>query len=85
MSVTPGQVRLSVGGQASLGTGVEDVTVEYTGDALDIGFNARYLLEVFGNIDGKEVTFALQDINAAVLVRDKAADDYLFVLMPMRV
>jgi DNA polymerase III subunit beta len=67
------------------GSAEEEIAVEYHGDPLEIGFNARYLLDISAQIESDNATFLLADASAPTLVRDAADDAALYVLMPMRV
>lgn len=67
------------------GVATEDITVEYEFDPLEIGFNARYLIDVAGQIDGEQATFEFADSGSPTLVRDEADRHALYVLMPLRV
>ena len=67
------------------GSAEEEIAVEYPGDPLEIGFNARYLLDISAQIESDNATFLLADASAPTLVRDAADDAALYVLMPMRV
>ena len=57
----------------------------YSGGDLEIGFNARYLIDIASQIDGDSIEFALSDSAAPSLIRTPGDDANLFVLMPMRV
>ena len=52
---------------------------------MEIGFNARYLLDIAGQLDGETATFELADSGSPTIVRDDKDTDALYVLMPMRV
>jgi DNA polymerase-3 subunit beta len=67
------------------GTATEDVGASYSASALEIGFNARYLLDITGQIEGKEVRFLLSDAGSPTLIEDAEDQGTLYVLMPMRV
>ena len=67
------------------GSAVEEVSVDYAADALEIGFNARYLLEVSQQIRGETSVLKLADAASPTVVLDEADERCLFVLMPMRV
>ena len=67
------------------GTAVEKVDVTYEADDLEVGFNARYLLDIASQIDGDTMTFNLEDPGAPALINDSAHDEATYVLMPMRV
>ena len=64
---------------------VEELEVSYSGEGLDIGFNARYLLEIAQQIEGDVMQMALSDPGSPSLISTPGDDDNLFVLMPMRV
>ena len=53
--------------------------------ALEIGFNARYLLDIAGQLEGEEARFLLADPGSPTMVRDTGDEGALYVLMPMRV
>ncbi len=67
------------------GTATEELTVEYSSDAMEIGFNARYLLDILTQIEGDSVKAELADPASPTIIRDTADDSALYVLMPMRV
>lgn len=67
------------------GTATEELGASYTASPLDIGFNARYLLDITGQIGGKDVRFLLSDAGSPTLIEDSEDKGTLYVLMPMRV
>ncbi|MDA1097488.1 MAG: DNA polymerase III subunit beta [Proteobacteria bacterium] len=68
------------------GSGTDEVPVNFNGEGvLEIGFNARYLLDITGQIDGENACFDLSDGASPTIVRDAADPGALYVLMPMRV
>jgi DNA polymerase-3 subunit beta len=67
------------------GTATEEVGASYSAAPLEIGFNARYLLDITGQIEGKEVRFLLSDAGSPTLIEDAEDQGTLYVLMPMRV
>lgn len=67
------------------GSATEEVAVGYDSDALEIGFNAKYLLDITGQLSGDDAIFLFADAGSPTLIRDTAGDDALYVLMPMRV
>jgi DNA polymerase-3 subunit beta len=67
------------------GTAAEEVPGEYTALTFDIGFNARYLLDILGQIEGDTVEVHLADAAAPTLIRENDHAPALYVLMPMRV
>jgi DNA polymerase-3 subunit beta len=67
------------------GTAAEEVPGDYAADAFEIGFNARYLLDILGQIEGDVVEVHLADAAAPTLLRENDKAAALYVLMPMRV
>jgi DNA polymerase-3 subunit beta len=67
------------------GTAAEEVPGDYNADGLEIGFNARYLLDILGQIEGDTVEMHLADAAAPTLLRENDKAAALYVLMPMRV
>ncbi|GGY49918.1 DNA polymerase III subunit beta [Parvularcula lutaonensis] len=67
------------------GTATEDLGVDYPGEPIEIGFNARYLLDITSQIDGDTMTFAFADTASPTLITDEADERALYVLMPLRV
>ncbi len=67
------------------GSAEEEIAVEYSGDPLEIGFNARYLMDICAQIERDNAIFLLADPSAPTLVKDAGDDAALYVLMPMRV
>ena len=62
----------------------EEVTVTYSGEDLEIGFNVSYLLDVLNVITGSEVRITLSNSNTSALVEDAADGSAVYVVMPMR-
>jgi len=59
--------------------------VDYSAEPLEIGFNAKYLLDVTSQIEGRDATFFLDSPASPALVKDPEDTASLFVLMPLRV
>ena len=62
----------------------EEVSVNYSGDDLEIGFNVSYLLDVLNVISGPEVRITLSNSNSSALVSGAADSGAVYVVMPMR-
>ena len=84
MMVDRDKVTLSVTSPES-GTATEELAADYGADNIEIGFNARYLLDILNEIDGDTVEVHLADAAAPTLLRENDKSDALYVLMPMRV
>ncbi len=63
----------------------EELEVGYKGEALDIGFNITYLLDVLHNLAADQVVLALGDANSSALITMRERNDYKYVVMPMRI
>ena len=84
MSVDRDKVTLSVTSPEN-GLATEELPADYGSDGLEIGFNARYLLDILSEIDGDTVEVHLADAAAPTLLRENDKSNALYVLMPMRV
>jgi DNA polymerase III subunit beta len=67
------------------GTATEELPADYGADGLEIGFNARYLMDILHEIEGDTVEVHLADAAAPTLLRENDKAAALYVLMPMRV
>jgi len=67
------------------GSATEELAVTYGSTPIEIGFNARYLLDVADQIDGENTIFEFFDAHSPALIRDSGDDSAQYVLMPMRV
>lgn len=63
----------------------EELEVDYRGEALDIGFNVQYLLDVLNNLDCEAIEVALGDANSSALLTVPGRTDFKYVVMPMRI
>ncbi len=84
LALSGGKLTLSVTNPDS-GSATEEIEVDYDSDALDIGFNSRYLLDIAQQIEGEVAVLKLADPGSPTLIQDKDAKGALYVLMPMRV
>lgn len=84
LAVSDSQLTLTVNSPDS-GTATEELAVDYDSDDIEIGFNARYLLDITAQLTGDEAVFMLADAGSPTLIKDGGDDATLYVLMPMRV
>jgi len=68
-----------------LGDSREELDIDYAGEAITVGFNARYLLDALTSLHSKEVRFGLQDDLSPAQVVPTDEEDTLAVVMPMRI
>ncbi|MGF1561445.1 MAG: DNA polymerase III subunit beta [Geminicoccaceae bacterium] len=83
LSLASGSLTLSAV-SPDAGRAEEQIDVMFEHD-LDIGFNARYILDMTEQIDGDEIELVIEDAGSPTLVKDPADTATLYVLMPMRV
>lgn len=62
----------------------EEIPVEYSGDPLEIGFNASYLTDAVSALKSEKVVFALNDSNSSSTLQAPDASYPKYVIMPMR-
>ncbi len=84
LTVAEGRLILSVTNPDS-GSATEELAVEYDDEALDIGFNSRYLLDIASQLETDTAVFRLADPGSPTLIQDLGSENALYVLMPMRV
>jgi len=84
MALEADKVTLSVTSPDN-GTAAEEVPADYKSDGFEIGFNANYLKDILGQIEGDTVELHLADAGAPTLIRQDEHSPALYVLMPMRV
>lgn len=84
LTLGPGQLELSVT-NPDHGTASEELPVEFETDQFEIGFNARYLLDIIGQIRTESAIFMFNDAGSPTLVEEDGEAHALYVLMPMRV
>jgi len=63
----------------------EELEIDYGGDALDIGFNVTYLLDVLNHLSVERVDCAFGDANSSALITVPGDPDFKYVVMPMRI
>jgi DNA polymerase-3 subunit beta len=67
------------------GSAMEEIAADYKNEPMEIGFNARYLLDIAQQIEGDKAVFKMADGSSPTLVSDESDAAALYVLMPMRV
>lgn len=73
---------IELGGEAQ-----ESIPVDYTGEQLEIGYNAAYLLDILRHVDTEDALFLLRDPGTAAIVKaseQQAGEDLMMLLMPIR-
>ena len=85
LQIQPGLLRLQ-SQNPDVGEGSEEVDVDYAGDDLKIGFNARYLLDTLNALPNDEIALELSgELDPGVVKPVGGASDFVGVIMPMRI
>jgi len=85
LSLEPGVLKIQ-SQNPDVGEGSEEVDVDYDGDKLSIGFNARYMLDVLGALTHDEVALGLSgELDPCVIRPVGDGVDFAGVIMPMRI
>lgn len=69
----------------SLGYAVEKVPVSYDGVEMEIGFNAKYLLDTLNVLSVNEITYELNNELSPVIVRSSEEENFLGIIMPLKI
>jgi DNA polymerase-3 subunit beta len=83
-TLTEGQLRIACT-NTEQEEAFEEIEISYKGEALDIGFNVSYLLDVLSNVASEKVTCSFGDANSSVLITIAEDSDFRYVVMPMRI
>ncbi|MCP1852842.1 MULTISPECIES: DNA polymerase III subunit beta [unclassified Bradyrhizobium] len=83
VSLAEGKITLHVT-NPDAGAATEELEAEFTGDAMEIGFNSRYLHDILAEVQGESVNVNLADPGSPTIFRG-TDEGSLYVLMPMRV
>ena len=68
-----------------MGEAREDMDVDFAGEGIEVGFNAKYLQDALSAMDQEKVSMLLKDSLSPCILKQPGADDYKCVVMPMRV
>ncbi len=67
------------------GSASETITAEFTGEAVTIGFNHKYLIDIANHVEGKKMRMEIGGSSSPAVIRSETETAELFVLMPMMV
>jgi DNA polymerase III, beta subunit len=82
--LTPGSLKI-VAANAEHEEAQEEIEVDYAADALDVGFNVGYLLDVLNNLSSETVEWGFNDANSSALLTVPDNTNFKYVVMPMRI
>jgi DNA polymerase-3 subunit beta len=84
LNLEPGLLRVA-SNNAEQEEAVDELEIDYTGDAIEIGFNVTYLIDVLTNMEQDMVRMDLADSNSSVLITIPEQSSFKYVVMPMRI
>jgi DNA polymerase-3 subunit beta len=83
-SLSPGVLQLS-SQSPELGDAKEEISIEYEGEELKIGFNSRYLIDAVSTIEGEKVLLEVRGRQNPGVIRSSEGANHTSVVMPMRI
>ena len=63
----------------------EDIEAKFDGKEIEIGFNAKYIMDILDNLKESEIQISFMDNSSPIIAKEKSNPDLIYVLMPMRV
>ncbi|MBI4405413.1 MAG: DNA polymerase III subunit beta [Deltaproteobacteria bacterium] len=82
-NLMPGQLVLT-SQSPELGDAKEELSIGYSGDAMKIGFNSRYLIDALSTVEGESILLELRGKQNPGVIRSKQGANHTSVVMPMR-
>jgi DNA polymerase-3 subunit beta len=84
LSFAPGRLSL-FSSSPDYGEATEDLPARYEGEALNTGFNARYLLDVLGVMDGETLSLQMDNSLSPCLIQEAESPGFKCVVMPIKI
>ena len=84
LNIEPGSLRIAAS-NAEQEEATDEIEIEYAGNAIEIGFNVTYLMDVLTNMNQDMVRLSLSDGNSSALITLPDSEDFKYVVMPMRI
>ncbi len=84
LALTEGSLRLACSNNEQE-EAVEELDIDYSKEALDIGFNVQYIQDVLNNLGSETVHCALGDASSSMLITEPGEENFRYVVMPMRI
>ena len=84
LNLEPGVLRVA-SSNAEQEEAVDELEIDYNGDAIEIGFNVTYLIDALTNMDQEMVQVDLADSNSSALITIPENTTFKYVVMPMRI
>jgi DNA polymerase III subunit beta len=84
LNIEPGTLRVA-SNNAEQEEAVDELDIDYGGDAIEIGFNVTYLIDALANMGQDMVKMELADANSSALITNPEDANFKYVVMPMRI
>jgi DNA polymerase III subunit beta len=84
LNIEPGTLRVA-SNNAEQEEAVDEIDIDYAGDAIEIGFNVTYLIDALSNMSQDMVRVELADSNSSALLTIPDNAGFKYVVMPMRI
>jgi DNA polymerase-3 subunit beta len=84
LNIEPGTLRVA-SNNAEQEEAVDELDIDYAGDAIEIGFNVTYLIDALANMEQDMVKIELADSNSSALLTIPDNATFKYVVMPMRI
>ncbi|RJP19367.1 MAG: DNA polymerase III subunit beta [Candidatus Abyssobacteria bacterium SURF_5] len=81
--ISPGKMVVTTN-SPEVGEAKDEFDVEYQGETISIGFNPQFVLDVLKIVDEEKVTLELKDAQSSGLIKPLDNDNYMYVVMPVR-
>jgi DNA polymerase-3 subunit beta len=66
------------------GSSKSEVEAKTTGEALEVAFNARYLLDVLNVMSDDDITIGFNDSSSAGTIKSEKDENYVYIIMPLK-
>lgn len=67
------------------GEGEVDIITAVNGDECEIALNSQYILDLLSNIGARDVMFKVGEKTSPVVIKEKGVDNYLHIIMPLKI
>jgi len=84
LNIDPGLLRIA-SSNAEQEEAMDEIDIDYAGDAIEIGFNVTYLIDALMNMSQEMVRLDLADSTSSALFTIPGNDSFKYVVMPMRI
>ncbi|MCI5221534.1 MAG: DNA polymerase III subunit beta, partial [Candidatus Electrothrix sp. AR4] len=69
---------------ADFGSARDEVTIEYSGEKLSMGFNCRYFIDALQVMEGETIQASISSNESPCLITSEEDEGFLGIIMPMK-